>query len=92
MEIDKNWPQEQPRYYGYYEYKKGGYSKITKCGNCNNIGLYEDCHTVYCCKKCGGRVFDYGGAKWINPIYNIKITYFGFKKEIEKISDGYWSR
>lgn len=59
---------DEPRYYGYWRYYKGGYASITKCSGCGCIALYEDAHPVNPCKHCGGRVSEVGSAKWEPPV------------------------
>jgi len=87
MDIDHNSvPHEPPRYYGYWAHRPGGFSRITQCMQCGNVGLSEDCSTLNCCYHCGGNVVDAGVAKWIKP------TYSGFLWWRKMKTTGYWSR
>lgn len=49
-----------PRYYTY----KGGFANVTKCNDCNSVGLYEDQHIVEPCNACGGKVQEFGAAEF----------------------------
>lgn len=62
----KEFKYEPPKY---RLHKIGSYSKVTKCEQCSNIGLREDCHPACCCKHCGGKVIEFGSAKWVKPVY-----------------------
>lgn len=79
-------PQEPPKYYGYWKYANAGYSDITRCRRCFNIGLREDCHPADCCKHCGGKVVDDGAAKWMPPVYT------GILWWKRTLTEGYWKR
>jgi|CXWL01.1.fsa_nt_gi predicted RNA-binding Zn-ribbon protein involved in translation (DUF1610 family) len=46
----------KPVYYGYWTYRKGGYTNLSACTSCGLVGLYEDFHPTNPCFKCGGKV------------------------------------
>lgn len=50
----------EPKYYRY----KGGYDNVTRCEDCNRLGLYEDQHPVNPCIDCGGEIHEYKAMKW----------------------------
>lgn len=79
---------EPPKYYGYWRYANGGFSSVTRCQICGNVGLYEDCHIVNPCKHCGGKVVNFGAGKWIPPKTILK-GWFIFKYPVV-IEEGYW--
>ena len=72
---------ESPKY---FDYEDGNYYDLTIWKECENVGLYNDCHTADCCRHCGGLVIDFGSGTWINPIYE---GFLFWKTELVK---GYW--
>lgn len=79
---------EPPRYYGYERYKQCGYSKVTQCAHCSNVGLYEDCYPRRPCKHCGGDVREVGAGKWVPPVTRKHPWKFWLRPEV--VSAGYW--
>jgi len=50
----------EPRYSAY----RGDFSDVTRCIDCQAIGLYEDHTPANCCHYCGGKVSNFASGKW----------------------------
>lgn len=50
----------KPKYYGY----GGAFDNITKCSDCNLVGLRQDLHPSGCCPRCGGKILPFGSGYW----------------------------